>query len=175
MIEEEELDIIGVSETDLKDFDESLPYTLRGFKTFWPLKRSETNMKRMLCFVKQDVEVRERTDLMSPHISSIWLEHKPLNGKKILLCLAYREFNPCTGEEEIDKTNVSEQLSRFELFSQQVEKAAQESENIYILGDMNVDINRWNNKDYYLKKISEEYQSLLGKNGLELIYWHPNL
>ena len=85
------------------------------------------------------------------------------------MCLAYREFNPCTGEEEIDKTNVNEQLSRFELFSQQVEKAVQESENIYILGDMNVDINRWNNKDYYLKKISEEYQSLLGKNGLELI------
>ena len=64
---------------------------------------------------------------------------------------------------------MNEQLSRFELFSQQVEKAVQESENIYILGDMNVDINKWNNKDYYLKKISEEYQSLLGKNGLELI------
>ena len=51
MIEEEEIDIIGVSETDLKDFDESLPYTLRGFKTFWPLKRSETNMGRKFCCV----------------------------------------------------------------------------------------------------------------------------
>ena len=169
MIEEEEIDIIGVSETDLKDFDESLPYTLRGFKTFWPLKRSKANMKRMLCFVKQDVEVKERTDLMSSQISSIWLEHKPVNGKKILLCLTYREFNPCTGEEEIDKTNVSEQLSRLELFRQQVEKAAKETENIYILGDLNVDINRWNNKDYYLKKVAEEYQTLIGKNGLELI------
>ena len=109
-------------------------------------------MKRILCFVKEDVEVKERTDLMSPHISSVWLEHKPSNGKKILVCLTYREFNPCTGDEEIDKTNVNEQLARFELFSQQVENAVQDCESIYIMGDMNVDINKWNDKDYYLKK-----------------------
>ena len=34
---------------------------------------------------------------------------------------------------------------------------------------MNVDVNRWNNKDYYLKKVSEEYQTMLGRNGLELV------
>ena len=41
--------------------------------------------------------------------------------------------------------------------------------NIFILGDMNVCVNKWNEKDYYLKKVAEEYQSILGKNGLELI------
>ena len=32
-----------------------------------------------------------------------------------------------------------------------------------------MDVNRWNNKDYYLKNVSEEYQTMLGRNGLELV------
>ena len=94
-MENEELDIFGVSETDLSDFDEEKPFTLKGFRTYYPLKRQERNLKRMLCFVREEIEVTERKDLMSPNISSVWLEYRPENGHKILLCLNYREFNPC--------------------------------------------------------------------------------
>ena len=34
---------------------------------------------------------------------------------------------------------------------------------------MNIDIQNWENSTYYLKKVAEEYQSLLGECGLELI------
>ena len=68
---------------------------------------------------------------------------------------------------EKDKTTIKEQLARLEELGQQIEKAAQDCENIYILGDLNIDLKRWNDKDYYLKRIAEEYQSILGKNGLE--------
>ena len=36
----------------------------------------------ILCFVREDVEVIKRKDLMSPAISTIWLEYKPTNGKQ---------------------------------------------------------------------------------------------
>ena len=36
-IEELELDIFGVSEVDIKDFDETKQYSLQGFNTFFPL------------------------------------------------------------------------------------------------------------------------------------------
>ena len=71
------IDIMGVSETDLKHFDESKPFSLKGFKTFYPIKRQEMDMKRILCFVREGVEVIERKDLMSPNLSTIWLEYKP--------------------------------------------------------------------------------------------------
>ena len=37
-IEELELDIFGVSEVDIKDFDETKPYSLQGFNTFFFLQ-----------------------------------------------------------------------------------------------------------------------------------------
>ena len=102
----EEIDIIGISETDLPNFDEKKPYSLMGFKTFYPLQRQEKNIKRLLVFVKQDVEVEERKDLMSKDISTVWLEYRPHKGKKFLICLCYREFNPLTGEDDCDKKNI---------------------------------------------------------------------
>ena len=84
-IEKQEIDIFGVSETDLKHFDESRPFSLKGFKTYYPLKRQDIDMKRILCFVRQGVEVTERQDLMSPNLSTIWLEHKPVKGKNAFL------------------------------------------------------------------------------------------
>ena len=114
----------------------------------------------MLCLVNEEVDVIERKDLMSSDISTVWLEHKPEGGHKSLVCLAYREFNPCTGDTEKDKTNVNEQIIRLEELKNQIEKASQECEHIYIMGDMNICVNKWNEKDYYLKKVAEEYQTI---------------
>ena len=56
----------------------------------------------MLCLVNEEVDVIERKDLMSSDISTVWLEHKPEGGHKSLVCLAYREFNLCTGDTLCD-------------------------------------------------------------------------
>ena len=43
-------DICCVSECDLVDFDESKPFSIEGFKTLFPLKRSGSGTKRLHCF-----------------------------------------------------------------------------------------------------------------------------
>ena len=73
-IQEYNIDVIGVSEVDLIDFDEKRPFKIEGFNTFFPLKRPGSNKKRHLCFVKEDLEVNQRSDLMSNSRSSVWLE-----------------------------------------------------------------------------------------------------
>ena len=108
-----------------------------------------------MVFVKNEVEVEERRDLMSPDISTVWLEYKPNKGKKFLICQIYREFNPMTGENDADKKNVEGQLKRFEIFNSQVEMAAREGK-VLIQGDLNIDLLSWKEEDFYLKKISEE-------------------
>ena len=44
-IYEENLDILGVSEVDIEDLDEKKPFTIKGFKTYFPLQRKGSNKK----------------------------------------------------------------------------------------------------------------------------------
>ena len=57
---------------------------------------------------------------------------------------------------------------RFQEFSSQIEAGAKEGV-VIGLGDMNIDLTQWQNEAYYLRKIAEEYQACIGKNGLELL------
>ena len=51
-IQEQSCDICSLSEVDIRDFDEKRPFSIKGFKTYFPLKRTGTNTKRLICFVK---------------------------------------------------------------------------------------------------------------------------
>ena len=97
---------------------------LRGFKTFYPLQRQERNVKRMLVFVRNDIEIEERRDLMSPDISTVWLEYKPHKGKKFLICQKYIEFSQKPKEFSQKLNEFSQKLNQIlqkpKKFSQKV-------------------------------------------------------
>ena len=87
-MQKEEVDIFSVSESDIHYFDQQKPFGLKGFNTFYPIQRKEENdIKRVLVFVKEGIEVTQRTDLMSKNVSTVWLETRGKNEKKILLCV----------------------------------------------------------------------------------------
>ena len=69
------ISFIAVSEDDIKYFDPARPFSLKGYKTYYSQKRQEMDMKQILCFVREGVEVIEQQDLMSPAISTIWLKY----------------------------------------------------------------------------------------------------
>ena len=89
---EENCDIFGVSEVDIQFFCEQKPFSFKGYQTFFPLERPGTSTKRLLCFVRENIEVKERKDLMSSELSNVWLEINTGN-QKILLATIYREFS----------------------------------------------------------------------------------
>ena len=101
------------------DFDESRPYSISGFKTFYPLQRLGTSIKRLLCFVNEDVEVTQRTDIMSDKVSTVWLEIKGTK-QKVLICALYREFSDMTSEGQM---SIEQQIERWHILQSQVEKA----------------------------------------------------
>ena len=88
-INEKNCDICSVSEVDLEDFDEKKPFSIKGYNTYFPLTRTGTSKKRLICFVKNYIEVKQRDDLMSELLSNVWLEVKGTN-QKILICAIYR-------------------------------------------------------------------------------------
>lgn len=64
--------------------------------------------------------------------------------------------------------SIIEQLERLKLFHLQVDKVSKEG-SILVIGDMNINLEQWDDSKYYLKKLAEEYQSMIGECGLELI------
>ena len=165
-IEELELDIFGVSEVDIKDFDEKKPFSLEGFNTFFPLQRPGTNTKRILCFTKANIEVKQRDNLMSSLLSNIWLEIQG-KGHKILICVIYREFNDLTGN---GKMSESDEIERLQVLHSKIKKASQEGL-VLIMGDMNIDLDKMEEENYYQAKQANEYQSIIGENGLDVIHF----
>ena len=89
LLAEQEFDIFCVCEVDIKDFNPECPFVLEGYKTFFPLHREGSNKKRLLCFVKESIEVNERSDMMSPELSNVWLEINAGN-QKIFIATMYR-------------------------------------------------------------------------------------
>ena len=52
-IEEHDLDIFGVSEVDIKDFDETKLFSLEGFNTFFPYRGREQILKEFCVLPNQ--------------------------------------------------------------------------------------------------------------------------
>ena len=84
--------IVFLHEVEARDFDGKRPFTLQGYKTYFPKKGKD--IKRTLCFVRNDIEVHERHDLMTDSISSVWLEFHSDKGKKAIIGSFYRENAP---------------------------------------------------------------------------------
>ena len=144
------------------DFDEKKPFKIEGFNTFFPLKRPGSNKKRLLCFVKDNLEVTQRSDLMSNTISSVWLEMKT-KSQKILICTIYREWNNLDGNGPL---NTCQHIENLHTLKSQIEIASKEGL-VVVIGDMNIDLKKWDLPK--INKTAEEYQLLIGECGLEVM------
>ena len=161
------VDIACVQETELEHFDESRPFSLSGYRTFFTQKRSNDNdIKRLLVFVKEGVEVDQRNDLMSPLVSTIWLELSAERGRKTLICGVYREWNNRAGSGQMTPT---EQAERFQIITSQIEKAISEGAGVICLGDWNIDLEKMNHESYRLKKVAEVFKSTISNGGMKLL------
>jgi hypothetical protein len=164
-IYEQNCDICSLSEVDIKYFDEKKPFSIDGYKTYFPLERLGTSTKRLICLVKVGVEAKQRDDLMSKSLSNVWLEIKGEN-QKVLICTIYREFNDLTGKGPM---TIHQQFEKLHILHSQIEKASKEGL-VLVIGDMNIDLEKWeDDPNYYQKKQAEVYQSLIGECCLEVI------
>ena len=109
----------------MKDFDESKPFSIKGYKTYFPLQRPGTSFKRLLCFVSERIEVKQGSDLVSNLISTVWLEVKGAK-QKVLICAIYRKFSDLIVKGQM---TIDQQIERWKIFHSQVEQAKKEGLN----------------------------------------------
>ena len=103
---------------------------------------------------------------MSSLLSNIWLEIQG-KGHKIIVCVNYREFNDLTGN---GKMGENEEIERLQVLHSQIEKASKEGL-LLLMGDMNIDLDKMEQEDYYQVKQAKEYQTMISENGLEVIHF----
>ena len=119
-IKENDFDICSVCEVDIDNFDIKNPFSIKGYQSFFPLERNGTSTKRLICFVKEEIQVTQRNDLMSDMFCSVWLELRN-NSQKILIGTAYREFSDLTNTTQM---SIKQQQEKWQIFMSQVEKAS---------------------------------------------------
>ena len=101
---------------------------------------------------------------MCQEVANVWLEIQ--GGKqKTLITTVYREFSNL-----VTKGQMSDivQRERWEIFMNQAKKASKEGY-VLAIGDMNLDLARFEDSTYYKKQLAEQYQASLGEGGFETI------
>ena len=101
---------------------------------------------------------------MSDKVASVWLEIKDGNHKT-LITTVYREFSNMVNSGQMSD---SEQRERWNVFMEQVKKASKEGL-VLGIGDMNLDLERFEDPKYYKKQLAEQYQTALGEGGFDTI------
>ena len=82
-----------------------------------------------------------------------------------MIGIAYREFNDLTGNGPYSQ---KERIEKLKILMSQVEKASKEGLSC-LMGDLNLDLKRFEEMKYYAKKESDEFQLLAAEIGLEIL------
>ena len=164
----ENFHVFAISETDLEHYDEKQPFSFPGYTTYSATKKPGQKYTRLLLFVNEDLQCKIRPDLMQNN-TAVFVEITPQHGKSILLCAEYRQFKIPGSELQEDSSSQLAQLERLHIFEQQLSKACKESKRIIIMGDFNIDLQRKEDRQYYLHSFMREYLSFQGNNGLAFL------
>ena len=124
--ENNNLHILGLSETKLKDHKSTDVFKINGFQTPFRRDNDSNGGGGLLVYVKNGINARRREDLETHDISCIWLEISPPKSKSFLVGNMYRP--PDSRVEYND---------RFEEF---IDSLIDENKEFILLGDFNKDL-----------------------------------
>ena len=125
------VDILGICETFLNKYVDDQTVGIAGY-TFERKDRDQCdeiatdNGGGILMYIANHVTYTRRTDFESQYIESIWIEVQLKNSRPFLICSVYRP--PSATNDWLDK------------FSIQIEKAMSVYNEVYIMGDINIDM-----------------------------------
>ena len=73
----ENVDVLFLTETDIKNLVNDESYVIQGYKTILPIISPVSDLVRIVCLVKECFlpRIKLRKDLMSADFPSIWLEY----------------------------------------------------------------------------------------------------
>ena len=118
-----------------------------------------------MCIVKIWPKIKIRKDLMNSNFHSIWLELEDpsLKINSTLIAGFYRVWT-----HNLENSEAS-QIKRWKIFTNQINSAAKNDANIVIIGDSNLDYNKWNDPLFAHKEMVFRLTDTLEQNGMEVL------
>ena len=131
MLHESDIDILGVRETFLNKTINDEIINVNGFTHERKDREACTdillnNGGGILIYLREGLDYVRRKDLETSDVESIWIEVKMKRTNSFLVCSVYR---PPSSTAEWS-----------EIFSRQIEKSLAFTDEIYLMGDFNIDI-----------------------------------
>ena len=129
-------------------------------------------ISRSLLIIKKGISYKRRYDLENKYISSIWVQINISKKKSILICSYYRQWSIPSILNINNSNSVSNQVSRYKIFSNQISLANKESRDIIILTDENIDSLDEHSTTKHLK--NNELKSIRDNNIIEYSLTYHN-
>jgi hypothetical protein len=162
-------DVATVTECEIPEG--SGEFSVAGYTTFAPPPNAGGKI-RVLVLLKNDLAVRANVkviaNIMDPAVQSVWLvfSHHSIGSatQGTTLCAfvlwgIYREWTPLLNREE--------SMQRLGLLLSQISKAAEQGFRVVVHGDFNVNLNRAEDKRYYMGAMLTSLAECTTSAGLE--------
>ena len=131
MLQGSAIDIFGICETFMSHTDDDNVVNINEYSKERKDRDSCTDIQTdkgdgIVFYIRDKLEYTRRHVLESPDIVSIWIEVKIKNAKSFLICSVYRPPSSTADWPDI--------------FSRQIEMSLSSNNEIYLIGDFNIDI-----------------------------------
>ncbi len=143
--------VVALSETEIPPEDS---VSFKNYKVFYPLITKGVGF-RLLLLIREDVVVRHNPMVIGSTNMDIWVKLEAPCGT-IAICSSYRQWTGTLEEDELSK------------FCDRVKEYASRFDRIVALGDMNLDVARRRDTNYYRRRLLKLYMSCIEENGLFL-------
>ena len=164
--------VFGISETNQKREDK-IDYNDTEYN-FIPGFTYTDNATRVGVLIRKGIKYKLRDDIMKNlKLPCVWLEISLNGARPITVINCYREFKLWRSEDAENSATGSQQLDRLKNFIHYWERSLWETDETWLLGDMNLDSRHENSTDpghYYQKKMLLHIRErVIGKGVSQLI------
>ena len=169
LLEEEEIDILFITETDTLMLESESDYSIKGYKTIFPKRKTNKDKLRLLCVIKEEVvpDFEIISDYMYDGFPSIWIKKARKDNNSDVNSLAIGGFYRVWSHN--GENSEASQLNRINIFTNQIEQASANFKDVIILGDANLDTNKWNNVKYLHKKVASALKESFNANNILML------
>ena len=157
-------DLLIISEANMLNELSDLEKNLPGYSLLLPLTVETQKVARLVMFVKEGVNVTLVKEYMDTEVTAIWVKCSGRGRKPVLVAGVYREHKflfhgPETGSDRA-------QNSRWYKFVDSW-KAASTNKDVLVIGDFNLDYERWAIPDNCHKKMVDKVKHDIETSGFQ--------
>ena len=110
------------------------------------IKNPSLGLARVVVYTHNSLIVRRRHDLEDDITASIWLECGLGNQRKVLLCVAYRQWR-LVKQADHKSASVGAQFEKWKMFLGKWESTLKENKEVITMMDANIDFLTWRHND----------------------------